>query len=225
MIQHRNLFLIICFTLATLMTACAAPPKKTVSMGLRDITLSPAPAIIIKDHYTFVFETARCADTEQFLITTALVSIPALEKSLKVNFQGFSPKAAIPDSKDTKIKQWTVLFPVGESALNAGETQKLESFIKDYQKHSFGPVQVTGYTCRLGASEYNQKLALNRANTVGGILKKAGIQVRSITGKSKCCFISDTDPAQNRRVEITILPPVNQQPLKKDNRKEANKNE
>ena len=196
------------------MTACAAPPKKTVSMGLRDITLSPAPATIIKDHYAFVFETAHCADTEQFLITNAVASIPPLEKSLKVNFHAFSPKAAIPDSKDTIIKKWTVFFPVGESALNAEEAQKLANFIKDYQKHAFGRVSVTGYTCRLGSSGYNQKLALKRAVTVADAIKNQGINVGSVTGKAGCCYISDTDPAQNRRVEITVLAPVNQQPLK-----------
>jgi len=225
MIQHRNLFLIICFTLATLMTACAAPPKKTVSMGLRDITLSPAPATIIQDHYAFVFETAHCADTEQFLITNAVASIPPLEKSLKVNFNAFSPKAAIPDSKDTIIKQWTVFFPVGKSALTAQEAQKLKHLVHGLKQDTAISVDVTGYTCRLGSSGYNQKLALKRAVTVADAIKKQGINVGAVTGKAGCCYISDTDPTQNRRVEITVLPPVNQQPLKKDNRKEANKNE
>lgn len=225
MIQHGNVFSIICFTLATLLAACAAPPKKTISMPLRDITQNPVPAIIIKDQYTFVFESTRCADTEQFLITNALFSIPPLETSLKVNFQAFSPKAALLDSKDFTIKKWTVFFPIGTSDLNAQETQKLMHLVQGLKHNPAISVSVTGYTCWLGSDEYNRKLALNRAKTVGDIIKQAGIQVRSVTGKSKCCFISDTDPAKNRRVEIAVVPPVKQQPVTKDDPKEANQKE
>ena len=205
MIKHRGLFSIICFSMSLSMAACAGP-QKTAQIPLRDITLSPSPAIIIKDHYTFIFETARCADTQQFLITEASFSIPDPEKALKVNLQALSPKTPIsePLLEQEVIKSLSVFFPLGSSTMDAHEAKKLTQFIKELKQNKTGPVNVTGYTCRIGSAEYNKKLALNRAKTVGDVLKKQGICVRSITGKPECCFISDTDPTQNRRVEITV---------------------
>jgi len=227
---HRQILLAaILFGMAFFMSACAAP-LKTAVVPLRDIIILPAPAIIIKDHHTFAGETAPYAETMQFLITTKPCSLPLLEKALQFDHRMISPRAIPPKANMTErspeeIQPLSVFFQKNSSTLDDQEMKKLNQFIKTLKEDSTGPVNVTGYTCQLGTATYNQKLALNRAKTVGGILKQSGIQVRSIAGKSKCCFISDRDPAQNRRVEITVLPPVNQQPLKKDNWKEAHKNE
>jgi outer membrane protein OmpA-like peptidoglycan-associated protein len=217
------------FGMAFFMSACAAPPK-IITVTLRDIMIAPTPAIIIKDNYTFAGETAPYAETMQFLITTKPCPLPLVEKALQFDPRMFSPRAIQPkgNMKETSpenIQPLSVFFQKDSSVLDDQEIKKLNQFIKTVKEDSTGSVNVTGYTCQLGTATYNQKLALNRAKTVGGILKQSGIQVRSIAGKSKCCFISDTDPAKNRRVEITVLPPVNQQPLKNDNRKEVNKNE
>jgi outer membrane protein OmpA-like peptidoglycan-associated protein len=160
-------------------------------------------------------------DTQQFLITDTPPSIPVPEKALKINLKMFTPRAIQAEADFTGthtevINTLSVFFPKSSSILDAQEIQKLTQFIKRLKKHSFGPVSVTGYTCRLGSGEYNQKLALKRAVTVANAIKKQGIRIGSVTGKAGCCYISDTDPAQNRRVEITVLPPVKQQPSKKE---------
>lgn len=186
--------------MALLMAACASP-KKTITATLRDITLSPPPAMIIKDNYNFVFETAQCMDTQQFLITNTLFPIPVPEKALKINLQMFTPRAIQAEADFTgthteTIKALSVFFTKSSSILDAQEIQKLTQFIKKLKKHSAGPVvNVTGYTCRLGSLAFNKKLALNRAITVADELKKQGVRVGSVTGKAGCCYISDTDPA------------------------------
>ena len=207
---------IICFSIALLMAACASP-KKTVTIPLRDITLSQPWAIIIKDHYTFIFETAQCMDTRQFLITDAPYSIAVPEKALKINLQMFTPRAIQTEDDFTgtrteTINALSVFFSLNSSAMDAHEIQKLTQFIKKLKQDSAEPVDVTGYTCKLGSLAFNKKLALNRAITVADELKKQGIRVGSVTGKAECGYISDTDPAKNRRVEIIASPPKTNNP-------------
>jgi outer membrane protein OmpA-like peptidoglycan-associated protein len=213
--KQRVFVSIICFSIALLMAACASP-KKTVTAPLREITLSLSQAIIIKDHYAFVFETAQCMDTRQFLITDAPYSIAVPEKALKINLHMFTPRAIQTEDDFTGTRTETitalsvsmsVFFPLNSSALDANEAQKFTQFIKKLKQDSSGIVDVTGYTCRLGTLAFNKKLALNRAITIADELKKQGIRVGSVTGKAECGYISDTDPAKNRRVEIIASPP------------------
>ena len=218
--KQRVLVSIICFSMALLMTACASP-KKTVTAPLRDITPSQPWAIIIKDHYTFVFETAQCMDTQQFLITDTPISISVPEKALKINLQVLTPRTIQTEADFTKthtesINAMSVFFPKSSCILDVQEAKKLTQFIKKLKQDSAGPVDVTGYTCRLGSLAFNKKLALNRAITVADELKKHGIRVGPVTGKAGCGYISDTDPAKNRRVEITVSPPKNHNPSKDD---------
>jgi outer membrane protein OmpA-like peptidoglycan-associated protein len=214
--KQRVFVSIICFSMALLMAACASP-KKTVTPHLRDIALSLSQAIIIKDHYTFIFETAQCMDTQQFLITDAPFSIPVPEKAIKINLQMFTPRAiqaedGVTGTRTETINALSVFFPLGSSALDANEAQKLTQFIKKLKQDSSGSMDVTGYTCRLGSLAFNKKLALNRAITVADELKKQGIRVGSVNGKAGCGYISDTDPAKNRRVEIIASPPKTNNP-------------
>ena len=73
-------------------------------------------------------------------------------------------------------------------------------------------IEVAGHTDNVGSDTYNQQLAVQRANAVAGYLSSKGImQQRMIivgAGESRPVASNDTDSgrAQNRRVEITIVP-------------------
>jgi len=207
---HRQILLTaIWFGMALFMSACAAP-SKTVLIPLRDITVLHAPAIIIKDHHTFAGETAPYAETMQFLITTKPCSLPLLEKALQFDHRMISPRAIQPKANMTEtspenIQPLSVFFQKNSSTIADQEMKQLNQFIKTLKPDSTGPVNVTGYTCQLGTPTYNQKLALLRAITVADVLKQQGVTVATVTGKPGC-FISHTDPAKNRRVEITAMP-------------------
>jgi outer membrane protein OmpA-like peptidoglycan-associated protein len=138
--------------------------------------------------------------------------------------RAIQPKANMTERSPEDIQPLSVFFQKNSSTLDDQEMKKLNQFIKTLKEDSTGPLNVTGYTCQLGTATYNQKLAVLRARTVADALKQQNVIVATVDGQTGC-FISHTDPAKNRRVEITVLPPVNQQPLKKDYRKEANKNE
>ena len=63
------------------------------------------------------------------------------------------------------------------------------------------PVSVTGYTCPLGSTEHNRRLAEKRARAVAYYLRKRGVTVSTFQGKGGCCFV-DGDPEKSRRVVI-----------------------
>jgi len=73
-------------------------------------------------------------------------------------------------------------------------------------------VEVAGHTDSVGTDSYNQVLSERRANAVAGFLGSRGvIQQRMIVvgaGESRPVASNDTDAgrAQNRRVEITLVP-------------------
>ena len=73
-------------------------------------------------------------------------------------------------------------------------------------------VEVAGHTDSIGTGAYNQALSERRANSVAGYLGSRGImQQRMIVvgaGETRPIATNDTDSgrAQNRRVEITLVP-------------------
>ena len=73
-------------------------------------------------------------------------------------------------------------------------------------------IEVAGHTDNVGSDSYNQQLSVQRANAVAGYLTSKGImQQRMIVtgaGESRPVASNDTEAgrAQNRRVEITIVP-------------------
>jgi outer membrane protein OmpA-like peptidoglycan-associated protein len=201
---------IIVFSLASILAACASHPK--IEDPFREFNAGVPPAMILKDHYTFTYETAQCGDTQQFLVTDRPFSIIPPDKSLKLDFEAFAP----PESDTESVKSCSVFFTVGASTIDENESKKLSNFIDDLKQDQAGIADVTGHTCCLGSPEYNQKLAEQRAQTIADILKKQNILVGAITGKSRCCYMNDTDPAQSRRVDITVSHetqlPVNENP-------------
>ena len=73
-------------------------------------------------------------------------------------------------------------------------------------------IEVAGHTDSVGTEAYNQQLSVQRANSVAAYLSSRGVnQQRMIVtgaGESRPIASNDTEAgrAQNRRVEITIVP-------------------
>jgi outer membrane protein OmpA-like peptidoglycan-associated protein len=73
-------------------------------------------------------------------------------------------------------------------------------------------IEVAGHTDSVGDAAYNQQLSVQRANAVAGYLSSRGVtQQRMIVtgaGETRPIASNDTEAgrAQNRRVEITIVP-------------------
>lgn len=71
-------------------------------------------------------------------------------------------------------------------------------------KKSGKEVRVFGHTCDLGEKEQNDRISLERAESVAAILKEHGIAVAEVAGMGSCCPRS-ADRRENRRVEIFVM--------------------
>jgi len=93
------------------------------------------------------------------------------------------------------------LTPAAKTKLRQISTQ-----LKDNQR----PIAIAGHTDRHGSDEYNQDLGRRRAETVKDFLATLGVDPALLStlsyGETKP--EPELAPAQNRRVEITIIPPT-----------------
>jgi outer membrane protein OmpA-like peptidoglycan-associated protein len=86
---------------------------------------------------------------------------------------------------------------------------KVSATLAEYDKTV---IEVAGHTDSVGSDAYNQQLSERRANSVASYLSGHGVdRSRMVTigaGEGHPVAANDTDAgrAQNRRVEITIVP-------------------
>jgi len=91
----------------------------------------------------------------------------------------------------------TVYFDLDSAVLKDPERNKIDRAVP----HGGRVDAVTGYTCDLGSQEYNDRLALKRAESVSSYLKGKEVIPLQVEGKGKCCYVSE-ERELNRRVEI-----------------------
>ena len=105
-----------------------------------------------------------------------------------------------------------ILFSVDSAAVNRalrGDLLTVADSLKNYPGSS---VQVVGHTDNSGAAAYNQDLSERRANSVADVLMQGGVGFNRIRtfGRGEdqpiASNLTAEGKAQNRRVEIVILP-------------------
>jgi outer membrane protein OmpA-like peptidoglycan-associated protein len=90
--------------------------------------------------------------------------------------------------------------------------QDLFSVADSLQRYPDTRVQVIGHTDSDGAASYNQRLSERRANSVASVLLSGGVQSSRINAFGRgeeqpvASNLTPTGKAQNRRVEIVIVP-------------------
>ena len=99
----------------------------------------------------------------------------------------------------TQVRLVPIQFDFDSSKLSLPEREKLNGLLADLPRSS--AFDVTGFTCTIGRSDYNEELSIRRANHIAGIMKSNGLNVANVVGKGSCCPVS-TDKRLNRRVEI-----------------------
>jgi OOP family OmpA-OmpF porin len=74
------------------------------------------------------------------------------------------------------------LFDFGKETVRPAGKQELDNFAAELRGTRFDVITVTGYTDRIGSSDYNQKLSQRRAESVKAYLvDKAGIPADKVT--------------------------------------------
>jgi len=158
---------------------------------LVDLNIGTPPSEIAKKPHTFKYETVRSARSEQFMVTNRENEVTAPQRALKIDL-----------SRKPVSRILTIYFPLDSWALGPDESRIIQRFISlNHPKE----VDVTGYTCWFGSKKHNQWLAFRRAREVASHLRRAGVKVRSVKGKGKCCYIDRRNPAPNRRAEVKVL--------------------
>lgn len=105
-----------------------------------------------------------------------------------------------------------ITFGFDSSTLNPSFNGVLDNVVSTLREYDQTIVEVAGHTDNVGTDAYNQTLSEQRANSVGSYLMSRGLnRERFITvgaGESRPVASNDTDSgrAQNRRVEITLVP-------------------
>jgi len=129
---------------------------------------------------------------------------------LTIEVKPLSPLKMEPEGKMVE----TVYFDLNSPMLKPSEKAKLDGLSKNFI------YEMTGYTCDIGTKDYNDRLALKRAESVKEYLGGLG----KARGAGRCCYADKTDKSKNRRVEIKPLDEIkplpgvskfNNQPLKK----------
>lgn len=103
------------------------------------------------------------------------------------------------------------LFAFDKSALNNEGMNMLDELALQLQGASYGAIQVTGHTDRLGSAAYNQKLSVRRATVVGDYLVSRGVAATAIDASGmgeKQPMTASTDCLRgNRSARIACLAP------------------
>ena len=105
-----------------------------------------------------------------------------------------------------------ITFAFDSSNLQPQFYPVLDNVASTLNEYNQTVIEVAGHTDSVGSDSYNQQLSVQRANSVAAYLSSKGImQQRMITvgaGETRPVASNDTDAgrAQNRRVEITIVP-------------------
>lgn len=102
-----------------------------------------------------------------------------------------------------------ILFQTNKSALNAAAQKNLKEFSEVLKANTDLELAVYGHTDNTGSAAVNEKLSLERAQSVANYLKSCGAQAKQfakIEGKSFNEPVADNSTAegrkQNRRVEL-----------------------
>jgi outer membrane protein OmpA-like peptidoglycan-associated protein len=104
-----------------------------------------------------------------------------------------------------------VSFETGKSQLLPGGVNRLQPLINYLRLSPETMVRIEGYTDNVGGIAYNQRLSLDRAQSVMAILSSGGVGASRMTafgsGMSKPLATNSTSAGRqsNRRVEITLL--------------------
>jgi outer membrane protein OmpA-like peptidoglycan-associated protein len=105
-----------------------------------------------------------------------------------------------------------ITFAFNDANLQSQFYPVLDDVARTLTEYNQTVVEVAGHTDNVGSDAYNQELSVRRANSVAAYLQSHGVmQQRLITvgaGESRPIASNDTDAgrAQNRRVEITLVP-------------------
>lgn len=105
-----------------------------------------------------------------------------------------------------------ITFASDSATLSGGIQSDLAAVANNLQSYPDSTVQIIGHTDSTGEAGYNQNLSVQRANAVTNVLASSGVPQFRLQGIGRgedqpvASNLTEEGKAQNRRVEIVILP-------------------
>lgn len=166
--------------------------------------------------FSYSFEAVVAKEDDQFVVCSDCPDnqLSRMPMTPKLALRLTTPNNPdVPDSPETQHEQSTekdqsvvkqvqlvpIQFDFDSAKLSLSERHKLNGLLANLPRSS--TFDVTGFTCTIGRSDYNEELSIRRANHVAEIIKINGLNVGIVEGKGKCCPVSN-EKRLNRRVEI-----------------------
>ncbi len=134
------------------------------------------------------------------------------EAALRRGLEGSGVQVVRQGDNITLNMPGNITFAFDSSNLQSQFYPVLDNVASTLNQYNQTVIEVAGHTDSVGTDAYNQKLSEQRANSVAAYLNGKGVmQQRMIivgAGETHPIISNDTDGgrAQNRRVEITIVP-------------------
>lgn len=169
----------------------------TICLLLTGLLLGPAPMWareIRPARLSLVAGPVRLVVSDTFLITGTSGSIR----------QACAEEAT---NADAPCSLPVILFPLGSTEPEPGQTDQLISGLRHCQVSPTTPLAVTGHTCSLGTEATNLRLSRQRAEQVATLLRERGYTVATVSGNGATDPVS-TNPTKrylNRRVTLARL--------------------
>jgi len=134
------------------------------------------------------------------------------ERELRERMQGTGVGVVRQGDNITLSMPGNITFAFNDASLQPQFQPVLDDVARTLTEYNQTIVEVAGHTDSVGSDAYNHDLSVRRATSVANYLSGRGVmQQRLITvgaGESRPVATNDTDAgrAQNRRVEITLVP-------------------
>ena len=175
----------------------------TICLLLTGLLFTPAPMwarVIRPASLSLVAGPVRLAVSDTFLITETSGSIMKACAEEATNAAAPCPLPVI-------------LFPLGSTEPEPGQTDQLISGLRHCQVNPITPLAVTGHTCSLGTEAANLRLSRLRAERIATLLRDRGYTVATVSGKGATDPVSTNPTKRHLNRRVTLIP-VDQSPAR-----------
>ena len=195
----KNSLLVTAMVLFTALTGCAGPQGKIILLPQEDGTPS---AVVV-----------RAKAGERVLdqpYATASVGARSVELGSTTADEVHARYRPVMEALPVRARSYTLNYEFGKTALTKESRLLLDTILKDMQELPAPELIVIGHTDEVGSDATNDRLALERANSVLALIKAKGIALRdvSVVGRGKREPLVKGRPgipeSRNRRVEIRV---------------------
>jgi outer membrane protein OmpA-like peptidoglycan-associated protein/Mg-chelatase subunit ChlD len=168
----------------------------------------------LTNYYKVVYTPFQCSELHKINLNLELPSRNNDGNIINVNYivESEYDKSVLVDYADVGTMTFLdIEFEYNKATIDSASIPKLMDIVNQLKRNRSVNIQIAGHTDGIGTDEYNQKLSLERANSVKSFLVKNGIDKNRINtfgyGKSKPLVPNDTDEnrRKNRRTEFIVI--------------------